>query len=411
MTNLPICGATWNGVGLTYICDQAPGHTGRHYAGHDGERIGWQPDTPATCGSRYRGPHHTYTCKRTPAHDGGHADQYPSGAVLATWTDAMAMPVADWAEQAENDAARTATARWERLYRLTQDRLSEQIRSTQKARQQRNEARENARVAERRAEHAEARAAMAEAAADLRTQRVGQLERSRDCWKRRAIQAQDDRDRYAAQATRLRTRAEKAEDEVRRIRRGGLYRQIRKTAGYPLPTDATQEDRAVQEFARDLERWIPQVAGEELSAAGAAPDLTTPVSPREKTPARNDHPLWDLLDAITGPAISNDDAITSAPPADDTDRKAYATEQVQRAVRHLAGSTTNADLWARIGMTLGWTPEHARDVARHRRLAGETDLSVKLTAAREQIKALLDARDHDRATLTAVRRALNPDGE
>lgn len=55
-------------------------------------------------------------------------------------------------------------------------------------------------------------------------------------------------------------RAERAEAELRGVRNGGLYRQIRHTANYPLPADATDADRAVQAYARSLERWVPEAA-------------------------------------------------------------------------------------------------------------------------------------------------------
>lgn len=59
----------------------------------------------------------------------------------------------------------------------------------------------------------------------------------------------------------IRARQE-AEAQLARIRGGGLYRQIRAAANRSVGDDAYDSPaRAVRDFARDLETWLPEDTG------------------------------------------------------------------------------------------------------------------------------------------------------
>jgi hypothetical protein len=132
-------------------------------------------------------------------------------------------------------------------------------------------------------------------------------------------------------------RAEKAEAELRGVRNGGLYRQIRRVANSELPEGSSNADRELRDFARSLERWIPEGCGWGRQPGPAALDgtgdsdganlgaLTAPIGPREPRPTSPDHPVHDLWEALTRPTPYGPeeatglirayyDAITSDPP-------------------------------------------------------------------------------------------------
>lgn len=184
-----------------------------------------------------------------------------------------------------------------------------------------------------------------------------------------------------------------------------LYQQIRAAANAELPVGYDDSERAVRDFARDLERWIPEAEAPRLLDCGlcyeengeevhphpectatssepkpvaceqpAIPDLaafTAPVGPRNPDEAllgnHPPHPVHALFNAITGYHVDADraeqlikayyDAITSAPPAE-TELLLSAAEpeihvhvsvtpaQVEAAVRRIVakGRTTYRDL-------------------------------------------------------------------
>lgn len=62
--------------------------------------------------------------------------------------------------------------------------------------------------------------------------------------------------------------------------------------------------------------------------------------------------------------------------------------RLRASVEHIAAAPLNGDVWARIGMELGWTPERAGTEARKRRLHGERLLAHGADQAREDAEAL-----------------------
>jgi len=88
------------------------------------------------------------------------------------------------------------------------------------------------------------------------------------------------------------------------------------------------------------------------------------------------------------------DAIRAAAGLDSTERAA-----VRRAVEYIASAPSNGDVWARIGMRLGWTPEQAGMRARKIRTAEER-------VARRDAEAAKQHADEVYRQLAAVRDAL-----
>jgi hypothetical protein len=78
-------------------------------------------------------------------------------------------------------------------------------------------------------------------------------------WKRRSQVTSGDHAALVIERTRQRDEAvraqETAEAELARIRNGGLYRQIRAAANAEV---ANGYGRAVRDFARGLEAWLPE---------------------------------------------------------------------------------------------------------------------------------------------------------
>jgi hypothetical protein len=91
-----------------------------------------------------------------------------------------------------------------------------------------------------------------------------------DCasWKRRSQVTSADHADLVIERTRERDDAVR---ELARIRGGGLFRRIRQAANAAVGTDTYDRPaRAVRDFARDLETWLPEDAGDPQPATGEA---------------------------------------------------------------------------------------------------------------------------------------------
>jgi hypothetical protein len=62
-------------------------------------------------------------------------------------------------------------------------------------------------------------------------------------------------------------------------------------------------------------------------------------------------------------------------------------ERLRKRLVFIAEAPLNVDVWARIGMALGWTPEQAGTEARKRRLHGEQQLAATADTLRQQLTA------------------------
>src|SRR5690348_6442396 len=95
-------------------------------------------------------------------------------------------------------------------------------------------------------------------------------EKTTECasWKRRSQVTSSDHADLVIERTRERDDAVR---ELARIRNGGLYRQIRAAANTEVGSDPYDHPaRAVRDFARELETWIPENAPSDPQSATEA---------------------------------------------------------------------------------------------------------------------------------------------
>jgi hypothetical protein len=69
------------------------------------------------------------------------------------------------------------------------------------------------------------------------------------------------------------------------------------------------------------------------------------------------------------------------------DHHRAVAEGLRRSIAFIAAGRLNVDVWARIGMALGWTPERAGTECRKRRLHGEQQLAATADSLRQQLAA------------------------